>query len=103
MRSKQRRVHSAEFKAEAVRLVLAGGKPVTQLARELDVDRQQLHSWVRQAGSRQGKALSDVFPGHGNLTAEQAEIERLRRKCAELEEDVEILKKATAFFAKNRP
>jgi transposase len=101
MKSRQRRDYSAEFKAEAVRLVLTSGKQVTQIARELEVDRQSLHSWVRQAQLRKGKPLTDVFPGHGNRPAEEAELERLRRENAQLKEDVEILKKATAFFAKN--
>ena len=100
MKNRQRRDFPAEFKAEAVRLVQTSGKQVTQLARELDVDRQLLHSWVRQAELNKGKPLTDVFPGHGNRPAEEAELERLRRENAQLKEDVEILKKATAFFAK---
>ena len=103
MKNRQRRSYPAEFKAEAVRLVQTSGKQVTQLARELDVDRQVLHMWVRQAEKRKGKPLSDVFPGHGNRPADEAELERLRRENAQLKEDVEILKKATAFFAKHHP
>ena len=103
MKNRQRRDFPAEFKAEAVRLVQSSGKQVTQLARELNVDRQLLHSWVRQAERRKGKPLTDIFPGHGNRTAEEAELDRLRRENAQLKEDVEILKKATAFFAKNHP
>ena len=101
MKSKQRRVFSAEFKAEAVKLVHSSGKQVTQLARELDISRQMLHSWVRQADRRKDKPLSDVFPGHGKRSAEEAELDRLRRENSQLKEDVEILKKATAFFAKH--
>jgi len=101
MKSKQRRGFSAEFKAEAVKLVHSSGKQVTQLARELDVPRQLLHSWVRQADRHKGKPLSDVFPGHGKRSAEEAELDRLRRENSQLKEDVEILKKATAFFAKH--
>ena len=100
-RSKTRQMYSPEFKMEAVRLVRAGGKPVTQIARELGVPRQQLYNWVRQAEKRSSKSVSDVFPGNGNRTAEQAELERLRRENAQLKEDNEILKKATAFFAKH--
>jgi transposase len=96
-----RRDYSAEFKADAVRLVKAGGKQVTVLARELNVSRQLLYSWVRQADQRKGKPLSDVFPGHGNRTAEQKELDQLRREVARLRVDNEILKKAKAFFAKH--
>ena len=97
-----RRDYSAEFKADAVRLVKAGGKPVTVLARELNVSRQLLYSWVRQSDERKGKPLSDVFPGHGNRTADQKELDQLRREVARLRVDNEILKKAKAFFAKHR-
>ena len=98
---RQRRDFSAEFKAEAVRLVRAGGKQVTQIARELDVPRQLLYGWVRQAERSKSKAPGDVFPGHGKRSAEDAELDRLRRENAQLKEDLEILKKATAFFAKS--
>jgi transposase len=97
-----RRVFSAEFKADAVRQLRARRKEVTQIARELDVPRQLLYSWARQADQRKGKSLTDVFPGHGKRTAEQMELDRLRRENAELREANEILKKAKAFFAKHR-
>jgi transposase len=94
-----RKTYAAEFKAEAVKLVKAGRTDVTQIARELDVSRQLLYYWVRQADSREGKPLSDVFPGHGKRTSEQAELDRLRRENAELREANEILKKFKAFLA----
>lgn len=96
-----RRTYSAEFKAEAVKLVKAGNKEVTQIARELEVSRQLLYYWARQSDRRKGKPLSDVFPGHGKRTAEQMELDRLRRENAQLRESNEILKKAKAFFAKH--
>ena len=100
MKGKQFKQYSAEFKLEAVRLFNSGGKQVTQLARELGVPRQRLYNWVRQAESRKGKAVSEVFPGRGNRTADDAEVQRLRRENVQLKEDNEILKKAAAFFAK---
>lgn len=99
---KVRRDFSPEFKAEAVRLVKAGGKPVTVLARELNVARQLLYQWVERADQRRGKPLHDVFPGHGKRTSEQAELDRLRRENARLKTSIEILKKYEAFAAKHR-
>jgi transposase len=97
----QRRVaYSREFKLEAVKLVQSGKKPVTQLARELGVARQQLHAWVRQVEQREGRKGSDVFPGKGRQPESEAEIARLRKELAQAKEDNEILKKAAAFFAK---
>ena len=101
MKKSQRTRFSPEFKAEAVRLLLSGTKDATQIARELGVARQQLYRWAEQTEARQGKPLGEVFPGNGNRTTEQAELERLRRENAQLKEDNEILKKATAFFAKH--
>ena len=100
-KGKTRGAYSPEFKMEAVRLVQSGGKQVAQIARELGVPRQQLYNWVRQAERRKGKPAGQVFPGNGNRTAEQAELDQLRRENAQLKEDNEILKKATAFFAKH--
>jgi len=101
MKKVRRQTYSAEFKAEAVQLVQRGDKDVTQVARDLGVARQQLYGWVRQAEERKGQRPNEIFPGNGNRTAEQAELEQLRRENAQLKEDNEILKKATAFFAKH--
>ena len=101
MKTVRRRNFSAEFKLEAVKLVKAGNKQVTQLARELDVPRQLLYTWVRQANRRKGKAPKDVFPGHGKRPSDQVELDRLRRENARLRASNEILKKAQAFFAKH--
>ena len=101
MKKVRRQSYSAEFKAEAVQLVQRGDKDVTQIARELGVALQQLYGWVRLAEQRKGQRPSDVFTGNGNRTGEQTELERLRRENAQLKEDNEILKKATAFFAKH--
>jgi transposase len=97
----KREKYSAEFKLEAVRLMQAGTKEVTQLARELGVPRQYLHAWFRQAQKSPTQNPSDVFPGNGNLSPAEAELARLRKELAQAKEDNEILKKATAFFAKN--
>jgi transposase-like protein len=100
MKTKPRRF-TAEFKLEAVRLVQAGKKPVSQIARELGVARQELYNWVRLAERRKGDPPTDVFPGHGRRAAADAEIARLRRELEQAKEDNDILKKAAAFFAKN--
>jgi transposase-like protein len=100
MKSRKRVTHSREFKLEAVRMVQAGKKTVTQIALELGVSRQMLHTWVRKAEDQAGASEADTFPGKGNRTAAEAEIARLRRELAQAKEDNEILKKATAFFAK---
>ena len=89
----KRRRYTAEFKAEAVRLVVSSGQPVAQIARELGVNEQSLHKWKRAATSSDG---TGVDPDH---FAQQEENRRLRRELARVTEERDILKKATAFFA----
>lgn len=100
MKAPKRVTHSREFKLEAVRMVQAGKKTVTQISRELGVPRQLLHTWTRKSEDQAGASDADTFPGKGNRTAADAELAKLRRENAQLKEDNEILKKATAFFAK---
>lgn len=104
MRSKKptKRVpYSREFKLEAVRMVKSRKKPVTQLAEELGVSRQMLHSWVRSADRKADGHKDDLFRGQGNRTKADAEIARLEKELAQAKEDNAILKKAAAFFARD--
>ncbi len=72
-----RRKFTDEFKAGAVRLVLAEGKPIAQVARDLDLTESLLHSWVRQAKIDSGKG-----PVRPLTTAEKEELSQLERKIA---------------------
>jgi transposase len=96
---RKREYFNREFKLEAVRLLEEGKKPATDLARELGLRRNQLYKW-KDTIDRKGE---DAFPGQGRRagTETQAgEITRLKRELFQAQEDVEILKKAAAFFAK---
>lgn len=96
MKKKTRKNYTAEFKREAVRLVKEEGYRIAEAARSLDISDNILRRWVREAGEEPNKA----FPGKGNLSPEQEEIRRLREENKRLRQEKEILKKATAFFAK---
>lgn len=89
----KRRRYTAEFKAEAVRLVATSSRPLAQIARELGINEQTLHNWKRQATASDG---TGVIPDH---FAQQEENRRLQRELARVTEERDILKKATAFFA----
>jgi transposase-like protein len=89
-----RRRFTAEFKAEAVKRLLEGGKGLGEVATELGLSPGQLSGWRNEhlaAGSAEALAARKV---------EQAELQRLKRENRRLEEEVEILKKAAAFFAR---
>jgi transposase len=92
----RRRKFSREFKIEAVKLVRERGVSVAQAGRDLDVHDNVLRKWIKEFGSDSAQA----FPGHGQMKPEQLEIERLRREVNKLKAERDILKKATAFFAK---
>ena len=93
-RRRSRRQFSDEFRAGAVRLVLEEGKTVGAVARELDLTESALRQWVE-------RARADRSGGRTGLTtAEREELARLRKENRILAEERDILKKATAFFAK---
>src|SRR5262249_56428044 len=98
MTKRKRRAFTKEFKAQAVRIVRDSGKAVGTVARELDLTETALRSWVRQAEIDAGRG------GPGALTSEEREeLGRLRRENRTLRMERDILKKATAFFAKENP
>jgi transposase len=92
---RRRRSFAPEFKAEIVELCQRGDRSVGQVAKDFDLTETAVREWVRQAERDAGTRVD------GGLTsAERQELVELRRECRRLREDVEILKRATAFFAK---
>jgi transposase len=94
---RERREFSAEFKAEAVRMVAerrAEGATLAQIGRELDIRPDQLRAWARQHRETQGE--SAVMRGE---TLEQ-ENRRLRRENATLRQEQAFAKKVAAYFAR---
>jgi len=95
----KRSYFTKEFKLEAVRLLDAGEKPASDLARELGIRRNLLYKWKEQLELH----AENAFPGKGRPPSsdKQAdEIKRLKQELKVSKEEVEILKKAAAFFAK---
>lgn len=93
-KSRPRRKFTDEFKEGAIRLVLDERKPVTQVARDLDLAQSVLRGWMKQA-------VADRSHGRAGLTSEErAELAQLRRENRVLRMERDILKKAAAFFAK---
>jgi transposase len=95
MAKRKRRAFTTEFKAQAVRVVRESGKPIGTVARELDLTETALRSWVRQAEVDAGRGAAGAL-----TTDERAELGQLRREVRTLRMERDILKKATAFFAR---
>lgn len=91
-----RRKFDREFKEDAIRLIVDGGRPVRDVARDLGIHENMLHRWKQEY--LQDKEHS--FPGKGHMKPHEEEIFKLKRKVADLEEDRAILKKALAIFSK---
>ena len=91
-----RRTYTLQFKREAVELVEREGVSVAEAARRLGVDQTLLRSW-KVKFQEQG---DQAFPGAGQRTAVEEENRQLREENARLKMERDILKKATAFFAK---
>jgi transposase len=93
-RARPRRSFTAQFKAEIVELCQRGDRTVRQVGQDFDLTETAVREWVKQADLDTG-ARSD-----GLTSDEKAELAQLRRENRRLREDVDILKRATAFFAK---
>ncbi len=88
------RSFTPEFKAEIVDLCRRGDRSVGQVARDFELTETGVRHWVKQAEVDAGER-------NGGLTSsEREELVALRRQNRRLREDVDVLKRATAFFAK---
>jgi transposase len=93
----KRKKYTAEFRQEAVRLLNSDPRPGREVARDLGVQQSMLYRWQREFGggpSTVGSMSEALTPG------EREELRRLRKENEQLRMEREILKKATAFFAK---
>lgn len=92
---KSRKQYSREFKIEAVKQIVEGGRPLSEVADSLGLNRGVLGRW-KAAFLEEGAV---AFPGRGHQTPENAEVSRLKRELAKAQQDIAILKKAAAYFA----
>jgi transposase len=89
---RRRRSFTPEFKAGIVERCQAGDRTIGQVAKDFDLTETAVRAWVAQAETDAGQRP-------GLSSDERAELARLRRENRSLREDVEVLKRATAFFA----
>jgi transposase len=88
-----RRSFTPEFKADIVERCRVGDRTIGQVAKDFDLTETAVRAWVKQAEVDAGER-------DGLTSEERAELAQLRRENRRLRDDVEILKRATAFFAK---
>ena len=92
----KRRVFDASFKLQVVEMVRSQGLSIGQVCKDMNLGETALRRWVAQVEAEQ---LGQ--PGIGKpLTADQQRIRQLETENRQLRGDVEILKKASAFFAR---
>ncbi len=92
---KTRPPYPESFRADAVALVQASGKPIREVAADLGVSGESLRKWVQQAKVDAGEGPPGVL-----TSDEREELRRLRRENQTLVLEREILNKAAAFFAR---
>ena len=95
---KKIRTYSEEFKAEAVKKISDNNGNISATAKQLGIAMQTLSNWHKKAN--QGKLIGTEQYNPDLMTALQ-EIKQLKRQLKVAEEEREILKKATAYFAKH--
>lgn len=87
--------YSNEFKAEAVRLLKAGDKSVSEAAKVVGVSGKTLREWSRQTDADAGVGLPGVLS-----SVDKEELSALRKECRELKRERDFLVQAAAYFAK---
>ena len=97
MPKRKRRRFTDEFKADTVRLCRAGDRSIGQVAKDLDLGETAVRSWIALA---EKNGSPEPAPAQILTAAERSELAELRKRVKRLEMEREILKKATAFFAK---
>jgi transposase-like protein len=98
MNSRNLRSYDKEFKLNAIKLFLEGGRTYPQVSKELGIPLGTLATWVKEYKNTGEKA----FPGKGHLKPSDTEVNNLRKELAIVREERDILKKALGIFSSPR-
>ena len=101
MACKKNQAYTEEFRREAVKRSEQPGVTQAQVANELGISAQQIANWKRQFSRLSDKQFNSMN-GVDYSKNESEELRRLRRENKRLQEEMEFLKKAAAYFAKNQ-
>lgn len=91
--SKKLNTYTSEFKESAVKLALESDQPITQTARDLGVNPNTIHTWISKYSKPKvvaGRTDEHIYD----------EVKRLKKELARVTQERDLLKKATAYFAK---
>ena len=94
----QQGTYNQEFRETAIKLALAGDKPISEIAGELGMPVKRLYAWLSAWKKKNGSYAGSTASGTKSLTDD--EVRRLQKRNKELELENEILKKASAYFAR---
>jgi len=100
-KKKQTQAYTEEFRREAVKRADQDGSTNASVAKELGLSPQQIYNWRRQFNRLSDKQFNSV-EGVDYSKKESEEIRRLKRELNQKDKEIEFLKKATAYFAKNQ-
>lgn len=96
--SEKRKTYDKEFKLSAIKMMVEGGMNVSRISKDLGVNENSLYKWKRAYLEDQQNA----FPGKGKMKAEEEELKNLKKELTIVKMERDILKKAIAFFAKEK-
>ena len=99
MAKKTHRQYTEAFRREAVKLADQPGRSATEVAQELGIHVGQIYNWRTQF-NKLSKRQFTVAEGTNHAKAESEEVRRLKKRIAEIEQERDFQKKATAYFAK---
>ena len=93
---RKRRTFDAAFKLQVAQMIRERGLGITQVCRDMDLVESVVRRWIEQVDAEQ-----TGLPGIGKpLTPEQQRIHQLEAEIRQLRQDNDLLKKASAFFAR---
>lgn len=92
---RERRSFNDEYKQQVLELIRTGDKSVSQICRDLDLTESSVRKWIKS-----DQASNGIMTQNSLSETDQQELERLRTENKRLKTERDILKKATAFFAR---
>ncbi|WP_127470405.1 transposase [Thiomicrorhabdus aquaedulcis] len=90
-----------QLKQQAIEMALEGSKPVAQIARDLGITANTLYGWVDKT-RRANPSKASTKPAEVKPVDLEAESRKLKRELTRALKDVELLKKAAAYFAAHK-